>query len=203
MRCGRATIAVIAALTAWTVAVGGGLVALGRYEHGAGTVAAAPAVWPSASALEHAGRPTLVLVAHPLCPCTRASIAELAEIMTRTRGGVDAYVLLVRHPGLPRRDGIEDLAAAAAAIPGVRVREDPDGVEARRFGAATSGQTLLYGGDRALRFSGGITAARGHEGGNAGVDAVVALARGEAAAAAHPVYGCPLFGTGCPACAAP
>src|SRR3954469_8326471 len=101
MRGAEATVAVIVALTAWIGAVGGGTAALARYQHRAGDAATAPAAWPAASAPPHAGRPTLVLVAPPLCPCTRASIAELARIMTRTRGAIDAHVLLVRHPGLP------------------------------------------------------------------------------------------------------
>ena len=45
---------------------------------------------------------------------------------------------------------------------------DDDGAEARRFGAETSGQTLLYDARGALAFSGGITGARGHAGDNAG-----------------------------------
>ena len=40
----------------------------------------APARWPEASALvRNADGPTLVLFAHPKCPCTDASLAELAR----------------------------------------------------------------------------------------------------------------------------
>ena len=52
---------------------------------------------------------------------------------------------------------------------------DDDGAEARRFGAETSGQTLLYDEHGALLFSGGITGARGHAGDNAGRASLVAL----------------------------
>ena len=47
-----------------------------------------------------------------------------------------------------------------------------------RFGSATSGQTLLYDGDGALRFSGGITGSRSHAGDNAGRRSLVALLNG-------------------------
>jgi hypothetical protein len=76
---------------------------------------------------------------------------------------------------------------------------DIGGRVARRFGAATSGQGLLY--DRAgrLRFQGGLTSARGHAGDNAGSAAIVALAQGRVPDTVEtPVYGCPLFASSQP-----
>jgi hypothetical protein len=54
------------------------------------------------------------------------------------------------------------------------VRDD-EGVEAARFGAVTSGQTVLYDEEGALRFSGGFTGQRRETGGNAGRASLVAL----------------------------
>ncbi len=94
----------------------------------------------------------------------------------------------------------------AATIPDVTVVRDDSGLEARRFGAATSGQTLLYDAGGALLFSGGITGARGHAGDNAGQSELVSLLnrgpsspavtlnRGQSARDATSVFGCPLFG---------
>ena len=71
----------------------------------------------------------------------------------------------------------------------------PGGIESRRFGAATSGQALLYAADGRLLFAGGITESRGHR-------ATTRAARrsprsswsGGSGRAGHtPVYGCPLF----------
>ncbi len=77
------------------------------------------------------------------------------------------------------------------------VVRDDDGVEARSFGAATSGQTFLYDKRGALLFSGGITGARAHQGDNAGRQSVVALLNsGPRAHSATSVFGCPLFATG-------
>jgi hypothetical protein len=91
-------------------------------------------------------------------------------------------------------------------------REDEDGAEAARFGAATSGQVLVYGRDGALVFSGGITAARGHFGDNEGSKAIAHFVadprpaaevreRSPADASAGnlartPVFGCPIFEAG-------
>jgi hypothetical protein len=77
----------------------------------------------------------------------------------------------------------------------VRALEDPDGEEARRFGASTSGQTLLYSGKGRLLFNGGITASRGHIGPNDGWDAVVSLLQtGTAKHQTTPVFGCSMLG---------
>jgi hypothetical protein len=64
------------------------------------------------------------------------------------------------------------------------------GHEACLFGAATWGQTMVYGRDGRLLFSGGITAARGHYGDNAGTQAIAALLerRWRRAAAAAPRF---------------
>jgi len=88
-----------------------------------------------------------------------------------------------------------DLWRRAASIPGVSLTRDDDGVEAQRFDAATSGQTVVYDGDDRLLFSGGITAARGHEGDNPGRTAILSLlasAGGEQRST--PVFGCSLRG---------
>ena len=85
--------------------------------------------------------------------------------------------------------------ARAALIPGVRPVEDLDGREALRFGAVTSGQTLLYDVSGRLLFNGGITAARGHAGTNDGRDAVLSLlANGSSLRHTTRVFGCSLLG---------
>ncbi|HYM11445.1 MAG TPA: hypothetical protein VEU62_11975, partial [Bryobacterales bacterium] len=154
----------------------------------------APAQWPSGSrARRAAGQATLVMLGHPQCPCTRATIAELALLMTHCQGRVQATVLFLKPAGVDEQWVHTDLWDSAARIPGVHVMEDSGGVEAERFGALTSGQTLLYDANGRLLFSGGITDGRGHEGENPGRDAVEALLRGEPAGRAKNfVFGCGL-----------
>lgn len=185
---------VTALVGGWLFVVSTGMAAITHYGTTPGVSARAPASWPDGSSLVRpADRPTLVMLVHPLCPCSRATIAELGRLMTRLHDQIDVDVLFL----VPRTSDAawedSDLRTAAAAIPGVRVRDDVEGEEIRRFGAFTSGQTLLYGVDGRLRFAGGITDGRGHEGGNFGIDAIVdAVAGGGAARAGSPVFGCAL-----------
>ncbi|HWM24132.1 MAG TPA: hypothetical protein VNP98_04860 [Chthoniobacterales bacterium] len=177
----------------WIATVAFGLQTLFQYENTPGRVGALPRAWP-ASQIERSGdRPTLIMVAHPRCPCTRASVSELAQIMARLQGKIAAYVLLVK-PKEAGRDWEEtDLVRSAEAIPGVKVLLDPDGVEARRFGAETSGHTQLFGADGRLLFSGGITASRGHAGDNAGESAILALVNNQTPPQTETlVFGCAL-----------
>jgi hypothetical protein len=192
---GRLVYATVGVL--WTTALAFGLSRLWTYETRAGMPARAPATWPTGTNLPRtAGLPSLILLIHPHCPCSRATLGELSALMTACRGHLTVTVVMLRPAGSP--DGWErtDLWDTASAIPGVSVTSDPGGLETRRFGAATSGQALLYAPDGRLLFAGGITESRGHRGDNAGRDAIAALVLGEAAAPAKtattPVYGCPL-----------
>jgi len=134
------------------------------------------------------------MLVHPQCPCSRASIGELALLMAQSQGRLKAYVLFLKPAGFSDDWEKTDLWQSAAGIPGVKPLVDYDGMEARRFHAKTSGQTVLYDAEGRLLFSGGITAARGHAGDNAGRSAIVSLVNAKVADKAEtPVFGCPLF----------
>jgi hypothetical protein len=158
---------------------------------------AAPARWPSDTGLVLAAdRPTVVLFAHPRCPCTHATLSELARALASVESveSVEPPHVQVRlflpegtdptwaHTGLWSR--AEELLRADVDV-------DAGGAEAARFDARTSGLVLAYAPDGRRLFAGGVTAARGHEGNNAGRDALVAALRDDVAARAA-VYGCAL-----------
>jgi hypothetical protein len=172
-----------------------GLWFLWAYETTPGIAAASPRQWPSDSRIQLSqDHTTLVMLAHPHCPCTRASIGELASIMAHSQGRLRAYVLFVRPEGFSDGWEVTDLWRSASDIPGVKTILDGDGREARRFHAATSGQTVLYDPQGRLLFSGGITGSRGHFGDNAGQSAVVAIVNAEVPDRTETsVFGCPLF----------
>lgn len=77
--------------------------------------------------------------------------------------------------------------------PGVTVEKNDGGIEAGRFNIVTSGHTLLYDAEGALRFSGGITPSRGHHGDNLGSDSVISFVNQRIAGSGEtPVFGCPI-----------
>ena len=182
-------------VTVWLAAAIGGLFSVWSYDNAPGATAKAPADWPAQTTLARAtDRPTLVLLAHPQCSCTHATLGELAEALARARSLPKTYVVFLKPSSMP--DGWEktELWNKASALPNVTVVSDEDGREAGRFGAVTSGQILLYDARGALLFSGGITGARGHAGDNAGRASLVALLnRAPAVRASTNVFGCSLF----------
>ena len=195
LRLKKTKMVVIASAVFWALSVSAGLWLLWGYENSPGAAATPLARWPAESRIPRvSGGATLIMIAHPHCPCTRASVGELALLMARTQGRVTAYVLLLKPQAVPENWEKTDLWNSAASIPGVHVLPDEDGIEADRFHAATSGQTLLYDKDGRLLFSGGITRARGHSGDNAGRSAIVSLLmQGEPERTETSVFGCPLF----------
>ena len=122
-------------------------------------------------------------------------VLESAETINRGNIKLGAYPLFV----LPDEASVpslwpSDTAALAARIPGVELRVDLGGKEATLFNAKTSGQVFLYDASGALRFDGGITPARGHEGDSDGKAAVLAvLAGGGPERTSTAVFGCELF----------
>jgi hypothetical protein len=196
-------VVIAAAVVLWVPAVAFGINALWKYATTPGHPATPPAVWPERGPVERSkGRAALAMFVHPRCPCSTASVGELAIIMAHAQGRLDTDVFVY----LPAREAstwaITDLWRSAAAIPGVRVFEDREASVAKSFGVFTSGQTLLYDTRGNLLFNGGITAFRGHSGDNAGRSAIMALLRGEtpsqhtlpALPVVTPVLGCSLRG---------
>lgn len=179
----------------WVAGVAFGLRVLLRYESTPGRIGVVDGNWPATSTIPRSpANPTLVMLAHPHCPCTRASIGELAQIMADTQGKLNAWVLFIKPQGAGTDWDDTELRRSAAAIPGVTVLTDADGTEAARFGAKTSGHTLLFDRDGALFFSGGITASRGHAGRNDGESAIIAAVNGKRSDRARtPVFGCSLI----------
>ena len=98
---GRA-IALGAVATLWVTTCVGGLAALAWYQATPGTAAPA-ADWPAHSRVARAASAdTLVLFVHPKCPCSRATIENLAVLMAHCPPGhLRAVVLLVRPAGMP------------------------------------------------------------------------------------------------------
>ena len=186
---------VLVAGLVWIAVLAAGFFGLAREEFTPVEGAAARPAFPARSALTLAADvPTLILFAHPHCPCTRASLRDLAGLLASLPHRVAVMVVFTLPPGVPPHWERGALWQEAAAIPGTRVVTDQDGREAGRFGVKGSGHVLLYQPSGQLVFSGGITPSRGHEGDNPGRAAIISLVlRGRSPVNRTPVYGCPLL----------
>jgi hypothetical protein len=175
----------------WAATVGAIYQTVRRFETTPGQAASARTMWPEASNLARPdGAWTLVTLIHPQCSCSGATIEELRAILEKAPPSVRALVLVYRPSDFPAGWENTDVVRAAYRLPRTHVVVDVDARETRRFGGFTSGQTFLYDGAGQLRFSGGVTALRGHAGLNGGVAAVLRIAQSGVGNASHPVFGC-------------
>src|ERR1051325_2099875 len=92
---------IVGILWLWGISVGMRL--LWDYALTPGMPARPPERWPSDSSLPRVPgrRPTLVMAAHPRCPCTRASLAELSWIMAHSPGQLSVLVLFLKPSTTP------------------------------------------------------------------------------------------------------
>jgi hypothetical protein len=179
--------------TIWTVAVvwlatvGGGFWLWERYDTTPGRTGA-----PTVAAGEPLrDRWRLTAYMHPQCPCSRATLHELAEL---ARGAPELFVRVVFV--LPTGD-FEDGEQGeswdmAVSIPNAVVTCEL-GKSAHVFGAETSGFVVLTDPDGGVVFRGGLTPARGRTGESAGRRAILAWLGSGNGALTAPVFGCPLF----------
>jgi len=180
--------------TVWLAGVIAGLVLVAQYDYAAGPAGSTRSRWPSHSRIPLSKHDhTLIMFAHPRCPCTRASLGELERLVARCPEGLTCWVVFFVPTGAAENWKQTDQWSTASRIPHVRVMSDVDGAEASLFHAMTSGHAMLYGPAGDLLFSGGITTARGHAGDNDGRSAIEAvLLNSTPATRTTPVYGCPI-----------
>lgn len=170
------------------------------YGAAAGTRGPHPATLHEVGALEPAGdgRWTLIVFAHPRCPCTRATMEEFKRFHGVHRARIATTVVLYAPDDADAAWTHGAIASSIGGMGSVRTVTDPGGVLARRFGVFTSGHVLAYDETGTLRYSGGITTSRGHEGRSDGTRALARLVGGgslpadSGAAAEYTVFGCPL-----------
>lgn len=186
----RAIVAV--AITGWLAVTGAGIRSLMVYAYTPGQASTPPPSWPAAKgSFPSDGASLLVMFVHPQCPCSRASVHELASLMTQAKGRLHARVYVYRPAGAEAGWERTDLWRSAAAIPGVEVLADNDGAIAATFDAQVSGETQVYGPSSSLVFSGGITPARGHQGDSDGRRMILTHLDGRHPPPSRsPVFGC-------------
>jgi hypothetical protein len=161
-----------------------------------------PTSWPAESSLEREpGRNQLLVFLHPKCPCSFATVTELQRLLfTAQQSGKQLpqlhVVACVPETGAERLQWQNTrLLSRAKELSEQHLHFDIGGVEANRFAARTSGTVLMFDEHGRRLYSGGITAARGHEGPNVGAESVAKLISGTSEPMVElPPLGCRLVG---------
>jgi len=189
-----------ALLISWVPVVLGLTYLLEVHDSAPGTLGHTIKSWPVASALIPSfGKPTLLFFAHPQCPCTRASIEELDRLVSSVPGKAKLIVIFLKPSSVGDSWNNTDLWTHAKRIPGAQTLADTDGQECRRFGAFTSGTTILFSPTGEELFRGGLTMSRGHEGDSLGLEAISGYLRtNRISLHSTPVFGCALFAQSAP-----
>lgn len=184
----------------WLLLAGYGMWYLAQYKNTpAANVTDYPKTFPAESRIERSSEvSTLLFFSHPKCPCTRASLRELSRLLSDLNGKLHVVVIFIKPQDSPEDWKDTDLIRSAEAIPNVRVLIDENERETKIFNAQTSGLNLLYDREGNLKFDGGITSARGHEGDNAGRQAIYEIVTESPNRNAETaVFGCPLNKNNC------
>jgi hypothetical protein len=184
----------------WGVVLALGFAWMDEFEATPGLRGMAADVWPRDSRLElSSDRMTLVMVLHPWCVCSRASVGELERFVRGHRSQLAIhFVMTIPEPSEKSSTEAEPeggtLRELTSRIPGATCHYDLHGAERRRFDARTSGETFVYSPDGTLLFHGGITSRRGQMGHSAGLDALQQIVSAKPARMiTTPVFGCSLI----------
>jgi hypothetical protein len=180
---------------------------LSRFASTPGDQSAAPFQFPShlpqlTSATRPVPSPLLLVFVHPQCSCTHATLQLLDQVLASNRAPVQTILAVYSSSSLDRKAAANPAAFAPATWlhKPFHLLDDRNGALARRFGAVTSGEIVLYSPAGRLLFQGGITIERGHLGDSPGAQALRHALDGSpiqnstpVSSSAFSVFGCPIF----------
>lgn len=184
-------------LIIWGASLVAAILGIAIYTSKPGVMQPAPKTFPLQSAIPFSQeRPLLLAFAHPECPCTRASFYNQEDLVKACGEDLDTYFVFYL-PDSKQAD-FQDawLINAARRNPNIRLIEDRNGEEAKRFHVHTSGQALIYDRRGKLAFQGGVTVARGHAGESPGPHAIRSFLQDHQPQTKSAVYGCSIFNQG-------
>ena len=179
----------------WIVVLILGFGAMAWYKQQPGPVGKIQSHWPqNVSQPLNPFRHNLVLFAHPGCSCTYASIVELEKLLVSHKNKFNVQIYFY-YPSDKTKEWTNSTSKTyALKLPNTEVIDDRGGEFARRFGALTSGQAILYSPEGKLVFAGGLTETRGHIGESEGTRSIAsAIETGQSLIKSTSTFGCILF----------
>src|SRR5277367_4862072 len=101
----------------WLLGAGIGFHALHRYAYTEGTAAKPPSRWPANSRIPRNEGFKLIVFAHPECPCSRATLRELAIIVGHSREQLDVHVCFYAPRSMREKWRTSDVWSDAPVLP--------------------------------------------------------------------------------------
>jgi hypothetical protein len=135
----------------------------------------------------------IVMFAHPLCPCTRASLIKLGEVALQVKDQSQIRVVFVTRGLNPEDVTTSKTLALARQLKHVTTELDESGTEECLYQATVSGEVFAFDAQGERIFHGGLTSGRGHLGVASSQEYLEQLITGKATEPLDAaVYGCRL-----------
>lgn len=163
---------IILGVVFWTILLVVGFLRMTDYSYSPGVPAIVSAKLPKNifTTLDK-NLPKLLVFLHPKCPCSKATLGELTNLIESNPNLAEVIVIFLKPDNESDEWVKTSLWEKASRISSIKLVMMDD-EEISQFGVITSGQTLLYNPRGNLIFSGGITVGRGHEGESIGRQAI-------------------------------
>lgn len=158
----------------WFMGIAVGMILLMGYSNTPGEQGQAAQHWPQSTklAFDQNTEGTFLVFMHPQCACSKATLSELERLLVPFQKRISVQIIFAEISKEVSQER-SALIERAESLPNVKIIYDQGDVEAKRFGAETSGQAYLYNQHGELVFQGGITSSRGHEGDSPGRRAIM------------------------------
>lgn len=181
----------------WLSCVGTGFLMLFLYQFTPGPVTTVPSHWPEAANIEIKSEAfNLVVLIHPQCSCTLATLEELDKVLRNSPQNYHCHFLVFDPHHKPTTWQNTYQETLLRQFSNATVTYDLEGLEAKKFGLIVSGHVLLFDREGHNCFSGGITGSRGHVGTNAGAELLATTLETEKSKRGpylFPTFGCSIF----------
>lgn len=181
---------------AWLVTIAVVLRGWMDFEHSPGRNVRPQAQWPVSTQLRlDRDHGTLVVFLHPFCPCSRATLERLEQVLSDSSKKPTCCFMIAPVASSVEIDARSANLRLAKAMSPSRTFIDGNKSEARLFDPTTSGHVFYYDAGGSLRFSGGVLVERGSNQPNTFAEALYRAINNPTYPVVHtPVFGCSLVG---------
>ena len=183
-------------ISVWLIAISTGLYFLYQYQNKNGELGTSSSHWIESSNIHfEENKNNVLMFLHPYCPCSRASLNELAKILSHKIKPSTVKIILAKPESKDSNWVYESPLYKITKELNFQSLIDKNSHESKLFEAKTSGLVLIFNKDKKLMFRGGITDSRGHEGDNKGAQKALTILQSISSQSLEEffVFGCEIY----------